>query len=199
MANADMLLGGADAADARALERAGGLFGGEDAAVDRSALEGRGRLVAQPNAWRPREARISASPSSAILPPPIARSPARKARAPISLMSGGVPGGGRMGAVMAVQVEGASKGTTKRGKPFIRADFSDASGQFSAACFEERLVEKFLEWAEEWHLREARCRTRQPEPRRTAADHRARGGPARRGAREHGDAADARGRERSRR
>ena len=72
---------------------------------------------------------------------------AQGARSHASLMSGGVPGGGRMGAVMAVQVEGASKGTTKRGKPFIRAEFSDASGQFSAACFEEGLVEKFLEWA----------------------------------------------------
>ena len=73
---------------------------------------------------------------------------ANGARTYASLMAGGVPGGGRMGAVMAVQVEGASKGTTKRGKPFIRGDFSDASGQFSAACFEEGLVEKFLEWAE---------------------------------------------------
>ena len=75
-------------------------------------------------------------------------SSAQGARSHASLIAGGVPGGGRMTAVMAVQVEGASKGTTKRGKPFIRADFSDSSGQFSAACFEEGLVDRFLEWAE---------------------------------------------------
>jgi DNA polymerase-3 subunit alpha len=44
-------------------------------------------------------------------------------------------------------VEGASIGRTRRGKDFIRADFSDGSGQFSAACFEEGLVENFRTWA----------------------------------------------------
>ena len=63
-------------------------------------------------------------------------------------MSGGAPPGGRAGAVMAAMVEKVNKGTTRRGKPFVRADFSDSSGQFSAACFEEGLVEKFIEWAD---------------------------------------------------
>ena len=46
-------------------------------------------------------------------------------------------------------VEGAKRGQTRRGKDFIRADFSDTSGQFSAACFEESLVPQFLKWAED--------------------------------------------------
>ena len=48
---------------------------------------------------------------------------------------------------MAAMVEGYSKGRTKRGADFIRADFSDSSGQFSAACFEESLVPQFERWA----------------------------------------------------
>ena len=74
---------------------------------------------------------------------------AQGARSYASLMAGGAPPGGRAGAVMAAMVEKVNKGTTRRGKPFIRADFSDSSGQFSAACFEEGLVEKFLQWAQD--------------------------------------------------
>ncbi|MEO1220202.1 MAG: DNA polymerase III subunit alpha, partial [Pseudomonadota bacterium] len=72
---------------------------------------------------------------------------AHGARTYQSLMEGGAPAGGRSTAMIAAMVEGASKGRTKRGAEFIRADFSDASGQFSSACFEESLVEKFPEWA----------------------------------------------------
>ncbi|MEE4339249.1 DNA polymerase III subunit alpha [Erythrobacter sp.] len=50
-------------------------------------------------------------------------------------------------AVMAAMVENAVKARTKRGKEFIRADFSDLSGQFSSACFEESLVPQFERWA----------------------------------------------------
>jgi len=57
--------------------------------------------------------------------------------------------GGRRPAVMAALVEGVSKGRTRRGAEFVRADFSDSSGQFSAACFEEALVESFQGWAAE--------------------------------------------------
>lgn len=46
-------------------------------------------------------------------------------------------------------VEGMSKARTRRGGEFVRADFSDASGQFSAACFEESLVGEFERWAAE--------------------------------------------------
>ena len=61
---------------------------------------------------------------------------AQGARTYQSLMDAGAPPGGRGHAVIAAMVAGASKGRTKRGAEFIRADFSDASGQFSAACFE---------------------------------------------------------------
>lgn len=73
---------------------------------------------------------------------------ANGARSYASLMSGG-SSAGRSNAVMAAMVESVSKGTTRRGKPFIRADFSDATGQFSAACFEEGMVERFTRWADE--------------------------------------------------
>ncbi len=73
---------------------------------------------------------------------------ANAARSYASLMESGVPAG-RQPAVMAALVEGVSKGRTRRGAEFVRADFSDSSGQFSAACFEESLVESFQRWAAE--------------------------------------------------
>jgi DNA polymerase-3 subunit alpha len=66
-----------------------------------------------------------------------------------ALMEAGVSGGGRTSAMMAAMVEGVSRGKTRRGGDFIRADFSDSTGQFSAACFEESLVEPFQRWARE--------------------------------------------------
>ena len=50
---------------------------------------------------------------------------------------------------MAAMVEKVNKGRTRKGKDFVRADFSDSTGQFSAACFEESLVANFVKWAEE--------------------------------------------------
>jgi DNA polymerase-3 subunit alpha len=50
-------------------------------------------------------------------------------------------------AVMAAMVEGVQKRKTKRGKDFVVAEFSDSSGQFSASCFEESMVESFVQWA----------------------------------------------------
>ncbi|MCP2016345.1 MAG: DNA polymerase III subunit alpha [Erythrobacter sp.] len=147
MANADMLLAVADAAERERSSGQAGLFGGEDAAVDDDLR------LKDAEDWSLSEARAREKENMGFSFKQHATAAYREiasaqgARSHASLMSGGVPGGGRMGAVMAVQVEGASKGTTKRGKPFVRADFSDASGQFSAACFEEGLVEKFLEWA----------------------------------------------------
>jgi DNA polymerase-3 subunit alpha len=61
-------------------------------------------------------------------------------------MESGVTGG-RQAAVMAAMVEGVNKGRTRRGGEFVRADFSDSSGQFTAACFEEGLVDSFQRWA----------------------------------------------------
>jgi len=72
---------------------------------------------------------------------------AQGARSYQAIIEGGAEGEGRSRAVMAAMVEGLSKGRTKRGATFIRADFSDMSGQFSAACFEEALVSDFERWA----------------------------------------------------
>jgi DNA polymerase-3 subunit alpha len=72
---------------------------------------------------------------------------ANGARTYQSLMEAGAPVGGRGSAVMAVMVEGIAKARTRKGGTFVRADFSDASGQFSAACFEEALVPDFERWA----------------------------------------------------
>ncbi|MEY4721633.1 MAG: polymerase subunit alpha, partial [Pseudomonadota bacterium] len=76
---------------------------------------------------------------------------ANGARSYGSLMSQGVAGG-RTQAVMAAMVEGVNRGRTKRGNDFVRATFSDSTGQFTASCFEESLVEPMLAWA-----RDATC------------------------------------------
>ena len=147
-ANADMLLAVADAAERERSSGQGGLFGGEAAPVEDTLR------LREVEDWSLSEARHREKENMGFSFKEHATavyreiSSAQGARSHASLIAGGVPGGGRMTAVMAVQVEGASKGTTKRGKPFIRADFSDSSGQFSAACFEEGLVDRFLEWAE---------------------------------------------------
>ena len=70
------------------------------------------------------------------------------ARTYTSLMAGGA-GGGRTGAVMAAMVENVQKRKTRKGKDFVMADFSDSTGNFSASCFEESLVENFVKWARE--------------------------------------------------
>ncbi|HSF11732.1 MAG TPA: DNA polymerase III subunit alpha, partial [Erythrobacter sp.] len=72
---------------------------------------------------------------------------ANGARTYQSLMEAGAPPGGRGTAVMAALVEGITKARTRKGGTFVRADFSDATGQFSAACFEEALVPDFERWA----------------------------------------------------
>ncbi|MXO61833.1 DNA polymerase III subunit alpha [Qipengyuania oceanensis] len=72
---------------------------------------------------------------------------ANGARSFASLMEGGAPAGSRTPAVMAAMVENVRREKTRRGKDFVRADFSDNTGQFSAACFEEGMVEKFEQWA----------------------------------------------------
>lgn len=54
-----------------------------------------------------------------------------------------------MPAVMAAMVESVQKRKTKRGKDFAMAEFSDATGQFSASCFEETMVEPLVRWASE--------------------------------------------------
>ena len=147
-ANADMLLAVADAADRERSSGQGGLFGGEEQQGETLRLRDVGEWTRAERMAKERENfgfYFSAHPVAAWREV----ASANGARSYASLMSGGAPSGGRANAVMAAMVEKVSKGTTKRGKPFIRADFSDASGQFSAACFEEGMVEKFLTWAEE--------------------------------------------------
>ncbi len=75
---------------------------------------------------------------------------ANGARSYSSLMTAGIAGetgGRREMAVIAAMVEGVQRRKTKRGKDFVIAELSDSSGQFSASCFEESLVEPMLKWA----------------------------------------------------
>ncbi len=147
LANADMLLAVTDAANRERSSGQGGLFGGEDEATPEL------RLVDAP-AWSRSEQMavekdvfgfyFAAHPVQEFRE--IAS--ANGARSYASLMESGVDGG-RAPAVMAAMVESVNKGRTKRGAEFIRADFSDSSGQFSAACFEESLVDSFVQWAQE--------------------------------------------------
>jgi len=145
MANADMLLAVAEAANREKASGQAALFGGEDHAEPSLKLkDAQGwtrpeQMAAERDtfgfyfaAHPVQEFRMIAS--------------ANGARSYAALMESGV-GGGRQPAVMAALVESVNKGRTKRGAEFIRADFSDESGQFSAACFEESLVESFQKWA----------------------------------------------------
>jgi DNA polymerase-3 subunit alpha len=147
LANADMLLAVSDAA---LRERESGqvaLFGGEDHAAPALRL-------AEAEPWS-RAGQMAAERENFgfyFAAHPVeqyrAIASANGARSYQSLMQSGVTGG-RQQAVMAAMVESVNKGRTKRGAAFIRADFSDNSGQFSAACFEESLVDSFQRWAAE--------------------------------------------------
>ena len=147
LANADMLLAVADAQAREKSSGQAGLFGGEEHAepslrlVDAAPWTRPQQMAAEREnfgfyfaAHPVEEFRMIAS--------------ANGARSHASLMEGGGPGG-RQPAVIAALVESASKGRTRRGAEFVRADFSDSSGQFSAACFEEGLVDSFQRWAAE--------------------------------------------------
>ena len=147
-ANADMLLAVADAADRERTSGQASMFGGEDAPGETLRLR---EVEDWPRSERMAKERenfgfyFSAHPVAAWKD--IAS--ANGARTYASLMAGGAPAGRRSNAVMAAMVEKVNKGTTRRGKPFVRADFSDSTGQFSAACFEEGMVERFQKWADE--------------------------------------------------
>ncbi len=148
LANAELLVGVADAAMRERESGQHGLFGGED--HEEPSLR-----LAPAEPWTRAEQMaaerenfgfyFAAHPVEQFRAVAIANG----ARTFASLMEAGVPGGGRMPAVMAAMVEGVSKGRTRRGGEFVRADFSDTSGQFSAACFEESLVDSFQRWAAE--------------------------------------------------
>ncbi|MFM5949539.1 MAG: DNA polymerase III subunit alpha, partial [Novosphingobium sp.] len=146
MANADMLLAVADEAERARSSGQAGLFGGEDHAAPALRL-------AETEAWSKAEqmARERENFGFYFAAHPVeqwrAVASANGARSYASLMETGVPGGGRAQAVMAAMVESVNRGKTRRGADFVRADFSDNSGQFSAACFEETLVDPMLQWA----------------------------------------------------
>ena len=146
LANADLLLGIADAAERERSSGQAGLFGGEDAPAQELRL--------QPTEEWPRAERMAKERenfgfyfSAHPVQQHRAVASANGARTYQSLMEAGAPTGGRASAVMAAMVEKVNKARTKRGAEFVRADFSDQSGQFSAACFEESLVGQFEKWA----------------------------------------------------
>jgi len=148
LANADMLLAVADEAERSRTSGQGGLFGGEGHAEPSLRL-----VEAEPWSRADQMAKEREYFGFYFAAHPVeqyrAIASANGARSHASLLAAGVSGGGRHGAVMAALVERVTRGKTRRGKDFIRADFSDSSGQFSASCFEESLVENFLRWAED--------------------------------------------------
>ena len=153
MASADILLAAADHAVRERTSGQGGLFGGEDHAEPALRL-------AEVEPWSRTEQMAQERENFGFYfaAHPVeqyrAIASANGARSYGSIMSSSgegatAGGGGRSGAVMAAMVAGVQRRKTKRGKDFVMADFSDSSGQFSASCFEEGLVESFLRWAAE--------------------------------------------------
>lgn len=146
LANADTLLAEADRSSRERNSTQGGLFGGEE------HIEQGLRLV-EADKWDRAEqmAKERETFGFYFAAHPVeqyrAVASANGARTYSSLMAGG--GGGRTGAVMAAMVESVQKRKTRKGKDFVMADFSDSSGNFSASCFEESLVENFVKWAKE--------------------------------------------------
>ena len=145
-ANIDLLLAVADAATRERESGQAGLFGGEDAVSEDLRLR-----EAQPWSRPDRMAKERENFGFYFSAHPVQQhwhvASANGARTYQSLMEGGATGEGRSQAVMAAMIESARKGQTRKGKDFIRADFSDHTGQFSAACFEEAMVENFTRWA----------------------------------------------------
>jgi len=145
-ASADTLLAVADAAERERSSGQAALFGGEDEAQDNLRL-----VECEPWSRAERMAKERENYGFYFSAHPVQQfwslASANGARSYQSLMEGGTPAGGRAPAVMAAMVEGYSKGRTKRGADFVRVDFSDSSGQFTAACFEDSLVPQFEQWA----------------------------------------------------
>ena len=147
-ANADLLMAVADAAIRERSSGQVGLFGGDAGPAEDLRL--------QPTAAWSRTERMAKERENFgfyFSNHPVQQyrdiASANGARTYQSLMEAGAPPGGRGTAVMAALVEGINKARTRKGGTFVRADFSDATGQFSAACFEEALVPDFERWAGE--------------------------------------------------
>ncbi len=146
IANADLLMAVADEAARARVSGQGGLFGGDDHA-------GQTLRLTPAKAWTRAEQMAAERENFGFYfaAHPVeefrAIAGANGARTYASLAAGGGSATGRTGAIMAAMVETVQKRKTKRGRDFIMADFSDASGLFSASCFEEALVEPFVQWA----------------------------------------------------
>lgn len=147
-ANADMLMAVADAAMRERSSGQAALFGGEDTADEDLRLQAAAAWSRTERMAKERENfgfYFSAHPVQQYRDV----ASANGARTYQSLMEAGAPPGGRGTAVMAALVEGITKARTRKGGTFVRADFSDASGQFSAACFEDALVPQFERWGQD--------------------------------------------------
>lgn len=147
LANADTLLAEADRSSRERNSDQNSLFGGDD------HVEQGLRLVdAEPWSRADQMAKERENFGFYFAAHPVeqyrAVASANGARTFSSLMAGG-SGGGRAGAVMAAMVENVQKRKTKRGKDFVMVDYSDSSGNFSACCFEESMVESFVKWGKE--------------------------------------------------
>ena len=147
MANADMLLAVAEEAERTRTSGQHGLFGGEEHVAQAMRLT---EVPAWPRPEQMAKERENFGFYFAAHPVEQYRAvaSANGARSHASLVSQGVSGG-RAQAVIAAMVENVQRRKTKRGKDFVVAEFSDSSGQFSASCFEESLVEPMLKWAKE--------------------------------------------------
>jgi DNA polymerase-3 subunit alpha len=145
-ANAELLLAVAEAAMRERSSGQVGLFGGADSGPEDLRLS-----PCEPWSRNDRMAKERENFGFYFSAHPVQQyrevASANGARTYQSLIEGGAPSGGRGTAVMAVLVEGMTKARTRKGGNFVRADFSDTSGQFSAACFEEALVGQFERWA----------------------------------------------------
>jgi DNA polymerase-3 subunit alpha len=145
-ANAEHLMAVADAAIRERSSGQAGLFGGDAGPAEDLRLQ-----PAAPWSRPEKMAKERENFGFYFSAHPVAQyreaASANGARTYQSLMEAGAPPGGRGTAVMAALVEGINKARTRKGGTFVRADFSDASGQFSAACFEEALVPDFERWA----------------------------------------------------
>jgi DNA polymerase-3 subunit alpha len=148
LANADMLLAVADEAERSRTSGQAALFGGDDHAAPALRLE-------QVEPWSKAETMakerenfgfyFAAHPVEQFR----AVASANGARTHGSLIASGGEAVGRRPAVMAAMVESVQRRKTKRGADFVSAEFSDSTGQFSASCFEESLVEPMLGWAKD--------------------------------------------------
>ena len=146
LANADMLLAVADEAERTRNSGQHGLFGGDEAGANNVRLNDTPAWSRADQMAKERENfgfYFAAHPVEQWR----AIASANGARNHASLMAS--PVAGRTSAMMAAMVENVQKRKTKRGKDFIIADFSDQTGQFSASCFEEALVDSFVTWAKE--------------------------------------------------